>query len=116
MKIIDQSHFMDTFQYFDKPIVLEIIDIFIDEYPERKNKIKKAVEDKNFEALKFDAHSIKGVIANFSAPNAYEIAKMLEMKGAEKDDSDLELFFEKLVASCDLLIEDLKELRPLFIE
>ena len=29
MKVIDEASFMETFQYFDKSIVVEIIDIFI---------------------------------------------------------------------------------------
>ena len=107
---------MDTFQYFDKPIVVEIIDIFIDEYPERMDKISQAIGQKNFSSLKFDAHSLKGVIANFMAPQAHELAKILEMKGAENDSTDLDENFENLKKSCDLLIEDLKELRKFFAD
>ncbi|MBU1369517.1 MAG: Hpt domain-containing protein [Bacteroidetes bacterium] len=116
MKVIDKSAFLDTFQYFDKPIVIEIIDIFINEQPERMEKIEKAIKNKDFTALKFDAHSLKGVIANFVAEEPHQIAKQLEMKGAEQDDSDLEELFASLQTATEALLDDLKELRPDFEE
>lgn len=116
MRVIDKSAFLDTFQYFDKPIVVEIIDIFFNEYPERIQKIEKAIREKDFTALKFDAHSMKGVIANFVAEEPHQLAKELEIKGNEQDSSGLDELFEALKKSTIALMEDLKELRPEFEE
>ncbi len=114
MKVIDKTAFLDTFQYFDKPIVVEIIDIFFSEYPERMQKIEKAIQEKDFTALKFDAHSLKGVIANFVAEEPHQLAKELEMKGAEQDGSGLDELFEAIKKSTQALMDDLKALRPEF--
>jgi HPt (histidine-containing phosphotransfer) domain-containing protein len=116
MKVIDKNSFLDTFQYFDKPIVLEIIDIFINEYPNRISNIKNAIDTKNFDSLKFDAHSMKGVISNFMAAEPQKFARELENKAVEKDDSNLDDIFNSLHKSSEALLEDLKELRLMFEE
>jgi HPt (histidine-containing phosphotransfer) domain-containing protein len=114
MKVIDRNSFIDTFQYFDKEIVVEIIDIFINEYSERMESLKKDIDTLDFNALKFDAHSMKGVIANFVAPRPQQLAKELEIKGTDKDASDLNrIYAELLIAGADL-VDDLKTLRPDF--
>ena len=116
MKVIDKEVFLDTFQYFDKPIVLEIIDIFIQEHPERMQRIAEAISKQDFDSLKFDAHSLKGVIANFVADKPHQLAKTMEKKGAEKDNSDLDTLFEELSIATNDLVDDLKSIRKDFEE
>lgn len=114
MKVIDEASFMETFQYFDKSIVVEIIDIFIEEYPRRMSDLKNDIDRKDFSKLKFDAHSMKGVIANFFAALPQQHAKELEMKGVESDPLNLEDIYRQLtIAGADLL-EDLKAIKPRF--
>ncbi|MDP3462308.1 MAG: Hpt domain-containing protein [Bacteroidales bacterium] len=115
MKVIDKSSFLDTFQYFDKEIVVEIIDIFLQEYPGRLVNIKKDIESGDFDALKFDAHSLKGVVSNFVAKAPQDYAKELEMKGTIKDSTDLLDTFQKLEISIYDLVDDLNELRSAFV-
>lgn len=111
MKLIDKETLIETFQFFDREIVIEIIDIFIKEQPERMAKIREAVSKLDFDTIKFEAHSLKGVIANFVAEKPFEIAKALENKGTEKDDSDLGDLLEQLEQSTADLLDDLKLLR-----
>jgi HPt (histidine-containing phosphotransfer) domain-containing protein len=114
MRVIEKQTFLDTFQYFDKPIVVEIIDIFLNEYETRLVNIKKAIDAKDFNSLKFDAHSMKGVIANFVASKPQQFAKDLEMKGAENDGTGLDELITGLEAATIELVEDLKEIRKEF--
>ncbi len=114
MSIIDREQFQQNFQYFDKEVVLEIINIFIDEYPSRMEIIKKNIDEKDFDQLRFNAHSLKGVIANFVAPEAHELARSLEMKGTNKDDEDVDSLYNALREKADMMIEELKELRADF--
>lgn len=116
MKVIDETSFKETFQYFDKSIVLEIIDLFIAEYPGRIASIKNDIANRNFDGLKFNAHSIKGVIANFFASEPHQYARELENKGAAKDGSGLEELVLQLDQSCLQLIEDLKQMKEQFKE
>jgi HPt (histidine-containing phosphotransfer) domain-containing protein len=116
MKVVDKIAFLDTFQYFDKSIVVEIIDIFLKEYPDRLLSIKTAIESKDFDTLKFDAHSLKGVVANFVADQPIFIARQLENKGNEKDNSGLTDLYYQLEQSIFDLVDDLKEIRNAFLD
>ena len=114
MGVIDREKFIENFQYFDKEIVNDIINIFIDEYPERMSTLQKNVEEKDFEQLRFNAHSLKGVIANFVAPEPQELARTLEMKGKDNDPEGIEDIFAQLKQQGDMLLEELKELKKNF--
>ena len=116
MKVIDEKAFSETFQYFDKGIVLEIIDIFIQEHPARIESIRSSIANRDFTKLKFDAHSMKGVIANFFAATPQNFAKELETKGTNMDDTNLELLLDQLEASTHELVEDLNEMKIRFAE
>jgi len=114
MGMIDKKQFLENFQYFDNEVVLEIINIFIDEYPERMETLKRNIDEKDFEQLKFNAHSLKGVVANFVAPEVQELARQLELKGANKDLSDAESLYKELHEKADFVIQELKELKKNF--
>lgn len=111
MGLIDNKQFTDNFQYFDKEIVLEIIDIFINEYPDRIKSISETIEQQDFDNLRFNAHSIKGVIANFIAVDVQEIARDIEMKGANKDITGVAELFETFKTKSAAMLEELKVLR-----
>ncbi len=115
MTIIDEKAFMETFQYFDKSIVVEIIDIFIQEYPDRIASISKDIESKDFARLKFDAHSLKGVISNFFAAEPQQYARELELKGASKDGEGLPELLENLSRTTKTLTEELIMMRQRFV-
>ncbi len=111
MKLIDKEALIDTFQFFDREIVIEIIDIFIKEQPERMAKIREAIKNLDFDTMRFEAHSLKGVIANFVAEKPIKLARTLENKGTEKDESGLHELLTQLEKSTSDLVDDLKLLR-----
>lgn len=116
MKVIDKTTFIETFGYFDKSIVREIIDIFTGEYTDRLDKIKNGIEKKDFSGLKFEAHSMKGVISNFMAPLPQNIARSIEIKADHEDFSQLPELFQELEIAIFDLVDDLKMLRTLYEE
>lgn len=115
MGAINKEQFIENFQYFDKEIVLEIIDIFIKEYPTRMESIADNIESCDYENLKFNAHSIKGVIANFVAPEVEQSARELEVMGTEKNIDGAKELFDQFKNSSSIMIEELGELREHFI-
>lgn len=114
MEVINKEQFINSFQYFDKEIVLEIIDIFIDEYPERIEKLEISIQNKDFPQLKFHAHSLKGVIANFAAPEAQELARQLENKGSEGDIEGTDELFKELKRMTGIMLLELESLKVEF--
>jgi len=112
--MIDKKQFLENFQYFDNDVILEIINIFIDEYPERMETLRKNIDEKDSDQIKFNAHSLKGVVANFVAPEVQELARQLEMKGANKDMEDVEVLFKELKEKTGLVIEELEVLKDNF--
>lgn len=111
MAFIDKTQFIENFQYFDKEIVFEIIEIFINEYPERINSISESVAALDFDNIKFNAHSIKGVIANFVAPDIEQQARELEMMGANKTSDGINDLFDNFKVSTAQLVDELKEIK-----
>ncbi|HMM12053.1 MAG TPA: Hpt domain-containing protein [Bacteroidales bacterium] len=116
MKTINKAAFIDTFQYFDKHVVLEIIDIFINECDSRIDAMRNDIANNNLTALKFDAHSFKGVVANFMAEETLGIARELEYRATEGKNEGLDDLLNSLEQSSSHLLADLKELRNLFID
>lgn len=109
--MIDRHKFNDNFQYFDKEIIVEIIDIFFSEYEERYKNLQQNVLEKDFTKLKFNAHSLKGVIANFMDPVTIELSRKLDEMAKNKEESGLDQLYEELTQSSSDLMEELKQIR-----
>ncbi|MBK6345335.1 MAG: Hpt domain-containing protein [Bacteroidales bacterium] len=91
--MVNKQNFYETYQFFDKSVIIEIIDIFISEYAERFEKLTKNIADRDFQNMRFNAHSLKGVIANFSAPVPLEMVRSFEKSAAillENNGSDFD--------------------------
>lgn len=111
MKVIDKQLFNDTFQYFDQEIVVEIIDIFLNEYKDRLKTIKDSIDAGDFQNVKFHGHSLKGVVSNFAAPSVQEAAKKIEDQGTSGEDINLSDDFIEMEKLTLDLADDLRELR-----
>ena len=115
MGVIDKEQFTETFQYFDNEIVVEIIDIFLNEYPERIDALTESIKNVDYDSLKFNSHSIKGVVANFVAPSVEKQAKELEIMGSDKNMEGAEELFAAFKLSSASLVEELIELKEEFV-
>jgi len=115
MGVIDTVQFNETFQYFDNEIVVEIIDIFLTEYPERIKALEDSINAVDYEGLKFNSHSIKGVIANFVAPTVEQQAKELEMMGSQNNMDGASELFAKFKVSTASLVDELKIIKEDYI-
>jgi HPt (histidine-containing phosphotransfer) domain-containing protein len=131
--MIDRVSFKERFGYFDKEIVVEIIDIFIEEYDERIKKITRVIKDQNADELKKTVHAFRGVIANFEVECvSYQKADSMEQEASDllteikegrmfsKDDS--EAFFARISDDFELfktdsldLLNELKDIRKEYL-
>jgi len=55
--IIDKVALNDSFEIYDKETILEIIEIFFEEYPGRVKQLNTAIEKKDSALLRTSAHS-----------------------------------------------------------
>jgi hypothetical protein len=108
--MINEGKFAETYIHFDRETVVEIIDIFIEEYDERIEKISQHLAAKNPVELQKHTHAFKGVISNFETEcKAYDNISQM--------DSDLRDFndVKSRDTSVDGSEEDFyKKLRVLF--
>jgi HPt (histidine-containing phosphotransfer) domain-containing protein len=109
--MIDRQRFNDNFQYFDKEIIIEIIDIFFSEHDERFTKLERNVLDRDFHQLKFNAHSLKGVIANFMDPVTIDLSRRLDEASKSKDETGLDQLFDDLKKSTGKLMVELQQIK-----
>ncbi len=111
--MVNKQVFNDTYQYFDKSIIVEIIDIFMEEGPGKIAAMEQNIQEANFDKLRFNAHSLKGVVANFSAPPAFEKVKELEKMAAglvEGSEFDKEKMLAGLAAVKTMVHEMMEDL------
>ncbi|TSA26359.1 MAG: Hpt domain-containing protein, partial [Bacteroidetes bacterium] len=104
----------ENFIYLDNEVVNEIIDIFLDEYEVRLKNLQKNITDLDFTGLKFNAHSLKGVVANFMDPVAIELTRKLDEQAKMEDPGGLQELFDHLKRETESLAQELRELKAEF--
>lgn len=109
--MIDRKKLDENFQYFDKEVVIEIIDIFFSEFDERFEKLAKNVRERDFVQLKFNAHSLKGVVANFMDPVTIDLSRMLDEAAKNQTEAGLDQLYANLFESSKMLAGELKKLK-----
>jgi len=109
MAVIDWVQFNENFQYYDKEIISEIINIFFEEYDTRMIDLEKNIAEKDFTALAFNAHSLKSVISNYMAPQVLELTRRLEEMGKNKSDEGIDELFADLKSTTKKLMLELEE-------
>ena len=106
MAQIDWKQFNENFQYYDKEIIKEVIDIFVEEYDERISTLQKNIDGKDLVNLAFNAHSLKSVISNYMAPYVLELTRTLEDMAKKNQEQQIpETFIELKKVSKELLDE-----------
>jgi HPt (histidine-containing phosphotransfer) domain-containing protein len=109
--MIDRRKFDENFQLFEKDVIIEIIDIFESEYEERFSTLEKNIKDRDFNKLKFNAHSLKGVIANFMDPVAISLSHRFDDMAKSKDEKELEKVFSDLRQASSSLLQELRGIK-----
>lgn len=109
--MIDRKKFNENFQFFEKDIIIEIINIFESEYDERYTNLRKNVSERNFDQLKFNAHSLKGVLANFMDPITIGLSQKLDEMAKKREETGLSQVFEELVTASEALSKELAAIK-----
>ncbi len=77
-------------------IIKECINIFIESVEEKLTLISDAIETKDFEKIRFNAHSIKGASYNMSVKELGDIALNLEKACKEYDIESIKNYYLSL--------------------
>ena len=64
--VLDLPEFLERVQD-DKELLLELFDIFIEDFKLKRVQLTQAIEQKNFAQIRAIAHSLKGSTGNISA-------------------------------------------------
>ena len=111
--MIDWEKFNEYLGSFKNPFILEVIEMFIDNYPQTISTLKKNVAEKNFSQLDINAHTLKTNCATFGDAKSGDLALKLELMGKNKVDDDMNGVFEQLVSAGDELISELKKYKKI---
>lgn len=91
----------------DRELCEELVDIFIEDLPERVFSIKRALDENNNREVEEQAHSIKGAALNLCADEISHTAGRIEIAGRDNDLSlaksligNIEAAFEKIKTEC----------------
>ena len=94
----------------DADLVAEVLGLFLKDCPQRLAAIKAAVDEKNPEAIRTTAHSLKGAAGVISASALFEAAQTLERVGAEKRLEAAQAAWRVLSAEAATLLETLRRM------
>jgi two-component system sensor histidine kinase/response regulator len=97
----------------DRDLLLELIDVFFEDAPQRIEAVRRALADRDAEAVYKAAHALNGSAGNFGAPNVVGRAKRLEALARENDLDAAALEFEFLEADMNQLVAELAAVRTL---
>ena len=76
----------------------EVVEVFLDDYPRLLDNLRRSFNEGDCDTFMRSAHSLKGMLKNFRAENAAEVAFDLEKKGKEADLKGVQADIESLAA------------------
>lgn len=93
----------------DEEFLNELLQIYREEFTRRYAELEKAIEEKDFQSIKENGHSLKGASANLSLPALREAAYEMEMAGKNQDLTSAKNALIKLKDEFDRLEKFLSE-------
>ena len=95
----------------DHELLLELFDIFEEDFAEKRININQVVAAKNFEGLRDIAHSMKGASSNISAKKIYEFLRQLEHAAVEGNRQEIDSILKNVDVQYDELKKYMQKLR-----
>ena len=69
----------------DRELLMELLDIFVEDYAEKRELLNKLIEENNAEEVRNIAHSIKGAAGNISAKAIHVTCAKMELLAEGND-------------------------------
>ena len=110
MPVINQATFEELKQISGEDFINELIDAFLDDAPDMLNNMKTALETKDVESFRRNAHSMKSNANTFGATELGTLAKELEFM-AKENNLEIGNRLEVLNEAFQTVAEELKGMR-----
>ena len=110
MPLIDKATFNELKQISGEDFINELIDAFLDDAPNMLKNMKTALETKDVESFRRNAHSMKSNANTFGAMELGVLAKELEFM-AKENNLDVGNRLEVLTEAYGKVAEELKGMR-----
>jgi two-component system sensor histidine kinase/response regulator len=95
--MVDNTLLLEAFDG-DWNFFKEVVEIFLDDYPRLLDDLRKSLKGGDCDMFMRSAHSLKGMLRNFRAEIAAEVAYDLEKKGKKADLNGAQADIESLAA------------------
>jgi len=109
--MINLENFNENFKYYGNDVIVQIIDMFVEDHQEDLKMIGQNISNKDFLSLRFNAHHLKGSVANFMDPETTELTRKLEEMGENKTEDGLSEIFTELQLATKVLLKELLDHR-----
>ncbi len=110
MPVIDKAIFEEIKQMSGEDFINELIDAFLDDAPNMLKNLQTALETKDVESFRRNAHSLKSNANTFGATELGVLAKELEFM-AKENNLEIGSRLEVLKEEYDKAAEELKGMR-----
>ena len=110
MSTIDQATFNELKQISGADFINELIDAFLEDAPQMLQSMRTALNTKDVESFRRDAHSLKSNAYTFGAIELGALAKELESM-AKENNLDVGDRLETITAAFDQVAEELQGMR-----
>jgi len=110
MPVIDQATFEELKQMSGEDFITELIDAFLDDAPNMLSNMQSALEAKDVESFRRNAHSMKSNANTFGATELGTLAKELEFM-AKENNLDVGNRLEVLNEAYQIVAKELKGMR-----
>ncbi|MBN2857943.1 MAG: response regulator, partial [Candidatus Delongbacteria bacterium] len=108
-EIIDIEDFESKLSIFGRDAFVDIVNLMITEIPAKTDKILSALEKKDRELMKFEAHSLKGISLNFNAPGFNNLCVELDRRAESGSFEEYRNIILKIKVLADKYVTELKK-------
>ncbi|MGM0566139.1 MAG: Hpt domain-containing protein [Bacteroidota bacterium] len=95
-RVINKEEFKERVEMLSPEVMTEVIEIFKDGYPERKENIQNAMDENSARKLEFEIHALKNDLSQFAANDLFEATEALLTKVRRQNTTDIATEIDQL--------------------
>lgn len=92
----------------DRTLLAELAEVFVQDCPQRMQKLEQGVKGGNAESIRQAAHSLKGMVSGFGAYQAKSLAEEMELLGRGEQVTEAVNLLPSVLCEFAHVIEQLK--------